>query len=200
MPIIASQQKEHRNIKGQVALAQIEPGNSSSSCTREKRLPCPNLTRSIRLVSSVPKANQRPLILLHGGPGTSESSLFRHYNSARKNHFLVFYWERRGTGGSFHLDIPPAFMTTAQFVRDLDEAVEMVRQRFERIIVLLGHSSGTVLGTIYTTLHPEKVSAYIGISQIADVSQGRHLSYAFAVAEARKRRNSKAIFGLSVAM
>ncbi|MEO8165001.1 MAG: hypothetical protein ABI619_06345 [Betaproteobacteria bacterium] len=27
MPIIASQQKEHRHIKGQVALAQIKPGN-----------------------------------------------------------------------------------------------------------------------------------------------------------------------------
>lgn len=135
-----------------------------------------------------------PLILLHGGPGTSESALFRHYNSALEQHFMVVYWEQRGTGRSFHPDIPPASMTIAQFVRDLDEVVEMVRQRFEKDkVVLLGHSWGTVLGTIYATQHPEKVSAYVGISQIADVPHSRRLSYAFAVAEARKRRNSKAI-------
>lgn len=139
------------------------------------------------------------LILLHGGPGASESALFRHYNSALEQHFMVVYWEQRGTGRSFHPDIPPASMTIAQFVRDLDEVVEMVRQRFEKNkVVLLGHSWGTVLGTIYATLHPEKVSAYIGISQVADAPQGRRLSYMFAVAEARKRRNSKAISELRI--
>ena len=139
------------------------------------------------------------LILLHGGPGTSESALFRHYNSALEQHFLVVYWEQRGTGRSFHPDIPSASMTIAQFVRDLDEVVEMVRQRFEKDkVVLLGHSWGTVPGTIYAALHPEKISAYIGIAQIADVPQGRRLSYAFAVAEARKRRNAKAISELEI--
>ncbi|SCX40027.1 alpha/beta fold hydrolase [Nitrosospira sp. Nsp1] len=139
------------------------------------------------------------LILLHGGPGASESALFRHYNSALEQHFLVVYWEQRGTGRSFHLDIPPPSMTIAQFVRDLDEVVEMVRQRFEKDkVVLLGHSWGTVLGTIYASLHPEKISAYFGIAQIADVPQGRRLSYAFAVAEARKRKNSKAISELRI--
>jgi proline iminopeptidase len=42
------------------------------------------------------------LILLHGGPGTSESALFRHYNSMLEHHFLVVYWEQRRTGRSFN--------------------------------------------------------------------------------------------------
>lgn len=29
------------------------------------------------------------LILLHGGPGASESALFRHYDSDLEDHFLV---------------------------------------------------------------------------------------------------------------
>jgi len=63
---------------------------------------------------------------------------------------LVVYWEQRGTARSFHGDIPPESMTVAQFVRDLDEVVELVRQRFgKEKVVLLGHSWGTVLGTIY---------------------------------------------------
>lgn len=134
------------------------------------------------------------LIILHGGPGASESALFRHYNNALEHHFLVVYWEQRGTGRSFNTGIPPESMTIAQFVRDLDDVVELVRQRFgKNKVVLLGHSWGTVLGTVYAASHPEKVSAYVGVAQVADVPQGRLRSYAFAISEARRRGNSSAI-------
>jgi proline iminopeptidase len=134
------------------------------------------------------------LILLHGGPGTSESALFRYYNSELEHHFLVVYWEQRGTGRSFSSSIPPQTMTITQFVSDLDEVVELVRRRFGKDkVVLLGHSWGTVLGTIYASRYPEKVSAYVGVAQIADVPQGRQLSYEFALSEAKKRNNAKAV-------
>jgi pimeloyl-ACP methyl ester carboxylesterase len=138
------------------------------------------------------------LILLHGGPGASELALFRHYNSALEQHFLVVYWEQRGTGRSFHSDIPPKSMAVARFVRDLDEVVELVRRRFDKDkdkdkVVLLAHSWGTVLGTIYAARYPEKVAAYVGIAQIADVPEGRRLSYEFAISEAVKHGNSSAV-------
>lgn len=134
------------------------------------------------------------LILLHGGPGASESALFRHYNAALEQRFLVVYWEQRGAGRSYHCDIPPASMTIAQFVRDLDELVELVRRRFgQDKIVLLAHSWGTVLGTIYVSEHPEKVAAYVGVAQIADMGEGARLSYEFALAEATKRGHRSAI-------
>jgi pimeloyl-ACP methyl ester carboxylesterase len=97
------------------------------------------------------------LILLHGGPGVSESALFRHFNSGLEQHFLMVYWEQRGTGRSYHADIPPQSMTIRQFLHDLDELVDWARQRFGKDkVVLLGHSWGTVLGTIYACRHPEK--------------------------------------------
>jgi len=134
------------------------------------------------------------LILLHGGPGTSESALFRHYNSALERHFRVVYWEQRGTGRSFNSSISPQTMTIAQFVRDLDEVVELVRRRFGKDkVVLLAHSWGTVLGTIYAARYPEKVSVYVGIAQVANAPQGRRLSYDFALSEAKKRNNAKAV-------
>jgi proline iminopeptidase len=134
------------------------------------------------------------LILLHGGPGASESALFRHYNSALEQHFTVVYWEQRGTGRSYHPDIPPESMSISQFVRDLDEVVEQVRHRFNKEkVVLVGHSWGTVPGIIYASRHPEKVSAYVGIAQVADVPEGRSLSYDFALSEAKKRGNAQAM-------
>ena len=35
-----------------------------------------------------------PLILLHGGPGISDTSFFRHCNAALEKSFTVVYWDR----------------------------------------------------------------------------------------------------------
>lgn len=51
------------------------------------------------------------LIVLHGGPGASEATVFRHYNSELEQHFLVVYWEQRGAGRSFYPNLPSETMT-----------------------------------------------------------------------------------------
>ena len=65
-----------------------------------------------------------PLILLHGGPGFSETRLFRHFNAPLEKSFTVVYWDQRGTGKSFDRKIPRSSMTVEQFIADLDELVE----------------------------------------------------------------------------
>src|SRR5688500_1667599 len=62
------------------------------------------------------------IILLHGGPGASESALFRRYDAALEEHFVVVYWEQRGAGRSYHADVPRSSMTIARMVEDLDRA------------------------------------------------------------------------------
>ena len=139
-------------------------------------------------------AGNPALILLHGGPGTSESALFRHYDALLEAHFLVVYWEQRGAGRSYHGDLSPESMTISRLVQDLDEIVELVRSRFKKqTVMLLGHSWGTVLGTIYASLHPDKVAVYIGIGQVADMPSGERLSYGFARDEAIRRRDHSAL-------
>jgi pimeloyl-ACP methyl ester carboxylesterase len=134
------------------------------------------------------------LILLHGGPGASESALFRHYDAELEHHFLVVYWEQRGAGRSYHSDIPRDSMTLAQFERDLDELVDLVRQRFgQRRVILLAHSWGTELGTIYVYQHPEKVAAYVGIGQITNFTEDEHVSYRWALDQAVQRDDRLAI-------
>lgn len=138
--------------------------------------------------------NHPALIILSGGPGVSEAALFRHYNSALEQHFLVVYWEQRGAGRSYHSGISAESMTIAQFLRDLDRVVDLVRQRLGKPkVVLLAHSWGTILGTIYAYRHPEKVSTYVGIAQIADMQAQARRSCQFALFEARKRGNEDAI-------
>jgi len=137
------------------------------------------------------------VILLHGGPGASEAALFRHYNAELEQHFVMVYWEQRGTGRSYHSDISRDSMTIEQFERDLDEVVDLVRHRFGKDrIILLAHSWGTILGTIYTYKHPEKVEAYVGIAQIANFAEGERLSHEWALSQAIQRDNRRAIADL----
>ena len=133
------------------------------------------------------------VVLLHGGPGVSESALFRHYNAALETHFLMADWEQRGAGRSYHTDIPRESMTMEQFQLDLDEVVALVRQRFGKDrVILLAHSWGTVLGTIYAYKHPDKIAAYVGIAQIANFAEGERLSYEWALSQAIQRNNRRA--------
>jgi len=134
------------------------------------------------------------LILLHGGPGASESALFRHYNAELESHFLVVYWEQRGAGRSFHSDIPDQTMTLQQFVDDLDVLVERMRARFAAPkVALLGHSWGSAIGLLYARRHPEKVSAYVGTGQVASMPDGEAESYRFALSEATARKDADAL-------
>ena len=135
-----------------------------------------------------------PLIVLHGGPGMSEKGFFRRCNAPLEQHFTVVHWDQRGAGKSFDPHIPRSSMTLAQFVSDLDELVEMVRQRLgQPKVALLGHSWGSVLGAIYAAQFPEKVSAYVGAAQIGDWAAGESLSYSFALVEAERRRDAKTL-------
>lgn len=135
-----------------------------------------------------------PLILLHGGPGWSETAFFRRFNAPLERSFTVVYWDQRGAGRSFHRDIPRSSMTVERFIGDLDELVDAVRERLGKArVAIFGHSWGSALGVLYAKRHPEKVAAYVGSGQIGDWAAAESASYGFALAEARRRGNRRAI-------
>ncbi|OAI39109.1 alpha/beta hydrolase [bacterium SCGC AG-212-C10] len=135
-----------------------------------------------------------PLILLHGGPGLSETSLFRHFNAPLEQRFTVVYWDQRGAGKSFDRKLPRSSMTVERFIADLDELVDAVRQRLGTDkVAIFGHSWGSALGVLYAARFPDKVAAYVGSGQIGDWPAGESASYAFALTEARRRKHRKAI-------
>ncbi|HJT93119.1 MAG TPA: alpha/beta hydrolase [Mycobacterium sp.] len=135
-----------------------------------------------------------PLIHLHGGPGFSETRLFRHFNSPLEKSFTVVYWDQRGAGKSFDRNISRVSMTVEQFITDLDELADAVRMRVgQNKVVIFGHSWGSVLGVLYASRFPQKVAAYVGSGQIGDWPVAESASYAYALAEARRLENRKAL-------
>jgi pimeloyl-ACP methyl ester carboxylesterase len=135
-----------------------------------------------------------PLILLHGGPGLSETVLFRHFNAPLETAFTVVYWDQRGAGKSFDRTIPRSSMTVEQFVSDLDELVDGVCTRLGKTkVAIFGHSWGSALGMLYAARFREKVAAYVGSGQIGDAAAGEAASYAFALAEAQRLGKQRAL-------
>lgn len=125
------------------------------------------------------------LLVLHGGPGVSEFAWFRAFNSNLENSFVVVHWDQRAAGKSFDSSTPTETMNVEQFASDMDKLVDHLRDKFDRDrIAVLGHSWGSILGTIYTSRHPEKISGYIGTGQISDMPANEERSYAFALGAA----------------
>lgn len=138
------------------------------------------------------------LLILHGGPGASESALLRHFNTDLEQDYLVCYWEQRGTGRSWRPQLDAASMSIAQILDDLDRLVDLLLRRFgEDKVVLLGHSWGTVLGVLYSQRHPAKVARYIGVAQVVNVVAAQEAELAFALEQARQRRDDRAITALA---
>ena len=138
------------------------------------------------------------LILLHGGPGFSETHFFRRCNAPLESSFTVVYWDQRGAGKSFDRHLARASMTVEQFIADLDELVDAVRTRLgQEKVAIFGHSWGSVLGALYASRFPHKVSVYVGCEQVGDWTAAESASYSLALAEARRRHNTKALTQLS---
>jgi pimeloyl-ACP methyl ester carboxylesterase len=134
-----------------------------------------------------------PLIILHGGPGFSDTGFFRAFNAPLEKIFTVVYWDQRGAGKSFDRTLVRSTMTVEQFISDLDDLVEWVRERVgANKVVLLGHSWGSVLGVLYAARFPDKIAAYVGAAQIGDWPAGESASYELALAEAKRRHDRKA--------
>jgi pimeloyl-ACP methyl ester carboxylesterase len=135
-----------------------------------------------------------PLILLHGGPGFSETHFFRRFNAPLENAFTVVYWDQRGSGKSFRRPIPDRSLTVEQLLTDLDDLVDAVSSRLgQRRVAIFGHSWGSALGPLYITRFPGKVAAYVGSGQLGDWPAAESASYAYALAEAERRDNRRAV-------
>ena len=134
------------------------------------------------------------LVFLHGGPGISAHGLFRHYNSELENHYLVVGWDQRGAGKSYSKKIDPKSLKIEQYISDLHELIQYLKNRFgKEKIYLMGESWGSILGTLYASKYPQDLIAYIGIGQVANIQKSEVLGYQFTLKEAKKRKHNKAL-------
>lgn len=118
------------------------------------------------------------LLFLHGGPGSS-AALFAHVFQANwEELFTVIHWDQRGTGKTLTKN-PKTYPTVDVLLQDLWKLIDYLKGRYHKQkIVLLGHSWGSVLGSLFIKDHPEEVAYYIGVGQVIDKRASERLNYA----------------------
>lgn len=138
--------------------------------------------------------NNPVLLLIHGGPGMSETGLFRYYNHPLEKHFVVVYWDQRACGKSYDKRTANDHLSINMFVDDICELSQYLKKElYKEKIFLLAHSWGTLIGILAVYHHPELFYAYVGTGQCADMPGGELKSYQYALQTAIENKNKKAI-------
>ncbi len=131
------------------------------------------------------------IIYLHGGPSSPDTYATYGFTDDLIDDYTVVAWDQRGCGRTYfhNLDNDPKNEKASfeQAQEDLDELVDYALERFgQDKVIILGHSYGTILGSVYVREHPEKVSAYIGAAQVVSLEEMDIYSYEDALARAEE--------------
>lgn len=137
------------------------------------------------------------LLVVHGGPGFTLSPVSDYYMRDWEEFFTVVQWDQRGAGKSHRREDREslaASLTIDRMVRDTEELIELLRQRFKRDrVVLLAHSFGTILGVKVAQRRPDLLYAYVGMGQFVDFRRSEALGYEATLADARADKNTEAV-------
>ena len=134
-------------------------------------------------VFGVSKAN--PVIIsLHGGPGSPTTFVDYKWQDYMADDYTIVSWDETGCGRSYYrnADTDPdnASLTFDQQLADLDALVDYCCDRFgQDQVIILGHSYGSMLGSSYVMVHPEKVAAYIGVGQMVNDTDWYSETYSY---------------------
>ncbi|MFD1406508.1 alpha/beta fold hydrolase [Robinsoniella peoriensis] len=137
---------------------------------------------------------------MHGGPGNSMMPLLHLYQYEWENDFTVVNWEQRNVGKTYFANDPAAVLQTMsaeRVLQDVHEVTAYLKQLFgKEKIILIGHSWGTVLGTMAVQTYPEDYSAYIGVAQSVNMVENERAGYEKTLEMAKAAGNQKDIKAL----
>jgi pimeloyl-ACP methyl ester carboxylesterase len=112
----------------------------------------------------------------------------------------VVWWDQRGAGLSYDPDVPPASMTTDQFISDTLVVTDYLRQRFhQEKIYLLGHSWGSFVAIQAAARSPQRYHAYLGTGQMVFQLESEKRAYDYMLATYRSRGDSAMVRDLEAA-
>ena len=141
-----------------------------------------------------------PLILfVHGGPANPLAYLTYYYQKDLENKYTIVHWDQRGSGRTFYENAVQGDLSSKQIVEDMNALVDYLLNRFsQKKIIILGHSWGTIIGSKYVQMYPEKVFAYIAVSKVVNTMEGIKISGEEARKRAIQQNNKKAIDNFNI--
>ena len=141
--------------------------------------------------------SSKPLLLLvQAGPGfplIHEAGYFEK-KLHLENHFVCVYWDQRGCGQSYSKNISPDSLTLKQMVADTNELAAYLKQQFNAAkIFIVGFSLGGTIAALSAFQIPENYQSVFVVGIDVKMDEAEQFAYSFAIEEARKRNNRKAM-------
>lgn len=117
------------------------------------------------------------MLFLHGGPGETESLFAHAFQKKWEDIFTVVHWDQRGAGKTL-TNNPDKYPTIDLLLKDLFEIVQYLKRKYNKQkIIILGHSWGSVLGSLFINQYPEEVAYYIGVGQFICMLENERVGY-----------------------
>ena len=111
------------------------------------------------------------ILYLHGGPGEAQSPFLDQFKPWQRD-FTVVNWDQRGAGKTYEKNgeaAMPAF-NLDRVVNDAIELAEYARKKLgKKKLILVGQSTGSLLGLKVAQRRPELFYAYVGTAQFVSV-------------------------------
>ncbi len=139
------------------------------------------------------KPEDEALLFIHGGPGQTESFFAHVVEEYAERNYNIVYYDQRGAGKTW-LRNKKSKSDTATLKNDLLEIVKYVKKLYGKDkIAILGHSWGSVLGSMFALEHPEHTLCYIGCGQVINIIENERVGYALLKDAVMKGGNEKDI-------
>jgi pimeloyl-ACP methyl ester carboxylesterase len=124
--------------------------------------------------------NKLPVLLfLHGGPGMAESTFAYAFQEGLSKIFNIVYWDQRGAGKTLTKNKGNNnYPSVEELIDDLSKIVRYLKEKYgKEKVAILGHSWGSVLGTLFVLKYPKDVMYYIGAGQVIDIVENEKIGY-----------------------
>ncbi|MCY9517668.1 alpha/beta fold hydrolase [Paenibacillus apiarius] len=135
------------------------------------------------------------LLFLHGGPGSPMLPFAQEFQIPWEKRVTVVHWDQRSSGKTYFNNCPKQVdptTTVEQAIQDTYEVVEYLKCKYnKKKIIIMGHSWGSVLGSLFVKQYPELVQAYIGVGQVINMIDNERIGYEKALKSAKAAGNDK---------
>lgn len=117
-------------------------------------------------------------LFIHGGPGQSETMMAYILEEYEERNYNIVYYDQRGAGKTY-LRNKKAKPDTELLKDDLLKIVLYMKKKYQKEkIGIVGHSWGSVLGSMFALEHPEHTLCYIGCGQVVNTMENERIGLA----------------------
>jgi L-proline amide hydrolase len=123
--------------------------------------------------------NKSIVLFIHGGPGSPLSMFSDGFEEIYRKNFHVIHWDQWGTGKSFSDNVKNKNVSIRNFVDDGVSLINFLHKKYNKKIILIGHSWGTILARDIIKEVSNKIHSLILVGTVVSMSEGDLIKYRY---------------------